>query len=133
MQVRKSQLFYKAILKPILTQKEKEATHICSGGTGRLTTSPSLTVQAQRAINFTHEPHLFSVGNTTVRAYAVISVSVSCKQRRLTLYGNIEFRLEDAFIDAFDIFNVLPGNQDLGTPYRFTAVWKESVREAVYF
>tara|TARA_B100001939_G_scaffold314113_2_gene298330 strand:+ start:6798 stop:7046 length:249 start_codon:yes stop_codon:yes gene_type:complete len=75
------------------------------------------------------EFHVFSLGNTTLIREARGYAEFNCLKRIVRVDGYMEFEIKDAFVDALDLRDKKPGNQDLstGTPFKITAKWKHSL------
>ena len=76
---------------------------------------------------------VFSLGSTVIGGVATGTSSL--KHGILTVSGTLAFYIEDAFQDALDVINLLPG-QDFDVPgaqpYRIHDKWRGRFRGKVY-
>ncbi len=71
---------------------------------------------------------LFSVGRSTFFRSARSVLDVNCEKRTIRLEGVMNFSIDDAFIDAMDIPNMIRGDQDFedAVPFKIIASWHEN-------
>ena len=79
----------------------------------------AVDVTGQGAVDITFTGSLFSVGNTTLQIETWCS-STTCI---------IDYSIDDWFVDALDIYDYFPSNQDLwfSSPYQITHQWSEII------
>lgn len=83
----------------------------------------------QYDIDLTNEPCLFSVGNSRLGATGLCSVNADCSNRNYSFCCGLGFGTTDYFIDALDIFDWFPGNQDVpgASPFIIHGHWSEAI------
>lgn len=78
--------------------------------------------------NVTQDGPLLSVGGSTFTRSAQCALDVDCVKKTFRLEGLLKFSIDDKFVDAIDLFNKIPGNQDLpfSKPYKIIANWSDT-------
>jgi len=84
--------------------------------------------QDKTTTNVTNDGPLFSIGRSVFFRSARSAIDVNCINETLRLEGILKFSIDDAFIDAIDISNMMRGDQDMpfSKPYKIIASWRET-------
>ncbi len=110
------------------------AKSLCQGGNCNKpsTASAQFYVNDSVSTNVTNDECLFSVGHSAFFRKAGCTVTANCSSRTYSYSCGMNFWINDAFIDALDIYDSVPGNQDApqGTPFKIYANWQESTSGA---
>lgn len=82
--------------------------------------------RAHAGADFTNTPGLFAIGNTTLQGVGKVLLQIECEcvngkmtPVRWKGVAYVQIYLDDAFTDPFDVFDMLPGNVNIGgVPYK---------------
>ena len=78
---------------------------------------------------------LLSLGSSTFFRKADCDLTANCSSMTFVVRCTLEFSINDRFQDALDVFNVIPGDQDMpyATTYPIVANWTESFTQGGTF
>lgn len=93
------------------------------------------TVRVRKATNVRDHLSLYAVGGSLLYFEARCTLDINCERRAFSLESRVDVTLNDAFVDAVDITNDIPDDQDFpgGKPYAIRAHWVEAVSRSGQF
>lgn len=112
----------------LLVDAEKRAQRHCRQSTRPI--SQGYSVTDRQSTNVRNDIlGLYSVGGSLLGFRAQCALDIKRETQLFRLNARVDVNLDDAFVDAIDITNTHPGNQDVsgGHPYAIRAHWIETV------